>query len=435
MSKPISTGGADGDCWEVRRLLLQIVACHDPRRANENKGAGLRELLSLAKSFEGGPESARAVMKRVGRLPSDTEPDGELAQELQQVCAAWLTELQARNPACSAVEIFPPIQTNPPLPPPEPILPWEQSVGAARAGLLNVRKTGVWAGWFMPDLLWRTAWEEAYLVVGGEGTEGQAVGIIPSARAANSVEAKGWWQRKIQAAQRLRQQSRTDPRWARVLDHARVEDPTHVLLECLHVPRPLTEWSARPMNSSAREDIEMVCGLCELLGSLNEAGSCLMDLPLAGLSARWSVGLRTMHLADPTAVIPNTTLLPPYRRLSRLPAASAAPAIGPVQVYLVGAVLMARLRRDFSCWDSGIGVSGRMAGLAALAGWPELADRPAAQLVEPLTSEFQQQRRMQGVKVPQLVETLRWALSERAEERYPTVWKLMEQLGSCLPVP
>jgi len=416
MNNPTSAGRADVDCWEVRRLLLQIVACHDLSRANENRGAGLQELLSLAKSFDGVPELARAVVKQVGRLPSDTEPDGELAQDLQRVCSAWLTEVKVRNPGCPAVEISHPIPKgaptkNPPPPPPEPILPWEQAVGVARDGLLNEQKTGAWAGWCMPDLLWRTAWEEAYLVVRGEGTEGQAVGIIPSAGAANSAEAKGWWQRKIQAAQRLRQQSRTDPRWARVLDHARVEDPTHVLLECLHVPRPLTEWSARSINSSARDDIEMVCGLCELLGSLNDAGSCLMDLPLAGLSARWSVGWRTIHLADPTAVIPNTTLLPPYRRLNRLPAATAAPAIGPVQVYLVGAVLMACLRRDFSCWDSGIGVSGRMAGLAALAGWPELADRPAAQLVEPLTSEFQQQRWMQGVKVPQLVETLRWALS------------------------
>ncbi len=428
-----------GDSAELRRQLLALIEHFEPAKAQEEQHQSIGELLNIARGYQRPPEQWTDLILGQSSAASDTSLKRELVADLCRAVADWRKTLRPvpvrpESGKPRPVRITTPENSPPPIPPrPQVFKAWREAAVEIREQLLPNAGRGRFREWMIPQYQWRSGWTEAHLVVSALDSEDrEAVVVVPTERAASSNDAEKWWQRKVVAASRLKGIPAGQGCWAKVLEAGPSREPSFVILEREVVGESLWDAVARNSVPALRDRVEIGVALCTILERAADHGVNLLDLPPEAVRLELRPGLRMIRLADATSVIPVDHLLPEWK-LGGEPRADTAHGVGRTQVFLVAAVLLAFLRGDLrSLRAGGTSVVGRSASLALLAGRPEWCNHEADTITESLVYELERQPSGGGVAIRELVDILRWALSEEPDQRHLSPRELATALKKSL---
>lgn len=428
---------------KLRQILLQIISRYDEQESVRRRDAATSVLIDVASTYKIPPRAVEIVVQQATQLGEKFFLDDGNINGLTAVCEDWYRGLVKERPSTSLQTLVPPpVQVHairekktsrPTALPREATRPWREVVMDGRSALLDFPPRGLWKSWGMPRKIWSSLFVEAYRVASFKGDERRrGLALVPTLAAAEAAEGYSWWKYKVETARRLKDQAQPDSRLANVIDHADPTNPGFVLLDFTPPIGTLAEYFSKPQGRPMRDDVEAALAWCDFLGDIGRRGVLVADLPPALISQRWSIGQRMVYLADPTAVIPNSVILPVVRSGPRLPSAGQYRELAPDQVFLVGALLIASIRRELSCLEQSIATRGGSASLASLAGLPNLATRTSAELLPSVLAGLERHPKPDGIDLQKLAEVLRWSLAEARSERYPTLKALSGNLRDCL---
>ena len=317
---------------------------------------------------------------------------------------------------------------------------WARLCGDLRERLLGGSHAFPFQDWDLPQAEWCSRWTEAFRAIPvRSGARGSATILVPSESAASSAGAERAWGLRVAAADQM---LRNPPGAsyglvAGVLGKADGETPGYIILDrSPHARRSLEERLLKGDFPTPEGAVCLGMALCSILESLNLSGVSLLELPLAAIVFEDSPGLRVTEILDPTAVVPESPLIPEWRALEdpTAPARESGKAVARAQVFLVAALVLAIARGTFRAPAGEAPEAGRSSTFARLAGMPELADQDAERIAAPLSEYLARKWPGQKSRVDcqRLVSVLRWALAESPDQRHPSLPALGAELESSL---
>ncbi len=425
---------------KLRRLLLEIIRFFDGDQAERGLKSSMLELVEVVQACDMPPLKTEKSFQTATERGEVFFQDAVNVELLVEGCEEWLSVLVGGRITAPPLSPQPPHAERPIDPvirPPDkarPLAePWRDLVLRVRDELLGFPATGLGLLWSMPRKICESPWVEAYRVESftDEG-ERRGMILIPTEKAADFPEALDWWKFKVQTAARLYEQNVTDSRMANVIEHADPLNPAYVLLDHNPPCAPLIDSTVFSQTGSLSAKVEASLAWCELLGGLGRRGIFVVDLSPALLSQRVSLSQKSVFLADPTAVIPSYKILPDFRSSGVLPKVDRYRDATCDQVFVVGALLLACIRGDLKCLQTGIAAYGPSASLSALAGFPELSARTPNEVSPLVYNLLDRHEKSHGVDCTALAYALQWALTEERSARYPNLQKFAADLQKCL---
>jgi hypothetical protein len=423
----------------LRQILLEIIRFFDEDQAEREYKYSMLELIDLVQACDMPPHKTETLFHAATEAGEVFFQDSLHVNILVEGCESWFRSLvETRKLAVHLPQETPAHEiTREPVSravvKPRPVAePWDRLVLRVREELLGFPATGLGLLWSMPRKIWESPWVEAYRVAAfTDEDERQGVILIPTKKAADFPEALEWWKSKVKVAASLYEQAVPDSRIANVIEHADPLNPAYVLLDHNPPCASLIESTSFTQLGSLNAKVEAALAWCELLTGLGRRGVFVVDLPPALLSQRWSMSQKSVYLADPTAVIPSYKILPEYRTSGGLPKVDMYRNAACDQVFVVGALLLACIRGDLECLQTGISVCGPSASLSALAGLPQLSNRAPNEVSPSVCNLLERHEGSHGVDCTALTYALQWALTEDRSARYPTLQKLSADLQKC----
>ena len=427
----------------LRQVLISIIGLFEGGAAEKQRNASISALIDRATACDASPREIEELLQQAFDAGNVFFEEPERVRILTEACESWYRELAAKHPAPSA-HSAPKLAEPAQLQRPEPIRskppqikaadqPWQEVVKSVRSGLLGFPPSGLGSVWEMPRKIWSSPWAEAYRVASFAGEEERrGLALIPTELAADAREAESWWRLKIEAAAKLKAQARPDARLAKVIDHGTQASPSFVLLEWDPPCGSLIDFVSAAHTRSLRDEVEIALAWCELLTELGRRGVLVVDLPPPLIHQRWSSGQQAVFLADPTAVVPASHLLPELRARGAVPPFGQYRTVLRDQVFLVGALLLACIRRHIECLQTGVTTRGPSASFASVAGLPGLSSQLSSEVLPSVRADLEKHPKPSRVDIAALSDTLRWSLAESSLERPATLEKLAADLRSSL---
>lgn len=288
----------------------------------------------------------------------------------------------------------------------------------------------------LPQRAWESLWVEAFNVISTNGSNNTASTIlIPSKDACESDAAELFWKQKVIAAQKIHGLNHRLQcgRVANVIQTPPIQSAGYLVLE--RGNRTLDERLKTGNSPDLHETIELGLALCELLESLYATGVSILDIPFSTLVFESSPGLRITQLLEPTAILPNQTLIPEWRDCTVNEVIEAEEdCIVKSQIFLVAAIILGIAQNTFQELVAKNIPKGRSASLARLSGQHHLADADPDRIIEPLIEDLDKKwyRNRHSVNFKKIAQVFRWALSEQPAQRFPSLKSFSNDLSGCL---
>ena len=247
--------------------------------------------------------------------------------------------------------------------------------------------------------------------------------LLPSLATADDVQAKEAWQKKVDAAIRLKSLGYRGP-WANIIDCGTLDRPGYIILEW---PNFASKSVADRHPPSLRAVLELGISCCRILERLNQVGISVLDLNSSSIGFDWQPESRFTVFLDPTAVVPAVGILPEHRH-AYIEGPFDSSETAKMQVWLVGAFLLAVLADSVDRLSESNIPIGKNASLSHLG----LADHLSDSSVEIITSHVEVELGKKfggplGVR-PLLDNVLVPSLSENPEQRFHSVDALRKAL-------
>jgi hypothetical protein len=428
---------------EFRQVLTRIIGLFEGGASVNLRNTSISNLIERAMACDLPPRQLEILLQEAFEGGDSFFEERDRLKLLTEACESWHRELSGRRLLASSntaqkggttAHVKIPEKSRPlSIRTQAANQPWTEAVKSVREGLLGLPSSGLGSVWEMPRKVWSSPWIEAYRVSSFSGEdERQGLVLVPTDAAGNSKEAESWWRLKVEAAQKLKAQARPDDRLAKVIDHGTHASPSFVLLEWDPPCGSLLDYVATKQSRTLRDEVEIALAWCELLASIGRRGILVVDLPPALIHLRCSAGQRSLFLADPTAVIPASHLLPELRSSRAIPSCARYRTANRDQVFLVGALLLTCVRRQMGVLQGGISTSGPSASLASLSGLPGLSTRLPSEVLPSIHAYLEKHPKPSGVNVSALCHALRWSLAESGLERPANLEKLSADLSASL---
>lgn len=434
---------------QYRRALWAILDRIDHEDATQKQTANLQVLVETIRCYRPVPQTLIQIVEVFGQ---NHIPHPDLIRKANSDLNCWLEALGLSRVDAFSTEPDPfdavgttdhyevadvPASENVAVPlSPLPKM-WNERVSAIRERLLSdAGPRPPFSRWILPQPKWTSRWIDSLAVVATDDDDSTTRFIlIPSEDAAQSSEAEGCWLKRVQTAEIL-QRGTTPSQIARVSVERDDDVPCGIaLLRSDFVRRTLADRVRGDNGMSPRECVDLGISLCSILGSLNARGIHVLDLSPEWIAFDWSEGQRFTQLLDPTAVIPGRGLLPEWRGTEfGLAEASELGQPESSQVFLIGSLVLALVCETVDDFLTADFPDGRSATFACLSGVRYLADSHAGSISAPLVADLARKAAQFGDRMDAnaVVESLRWSVAERRDERYGSLLSFAATLRKAM---